>query len=80
MKNQKQIDIYRKAKSDLELKGEIDYDLLTKEYKLEPKDLSKGVHVRLMLDGTVMFIDPDDDYLWEEVDQAYQDYKEGGKK
>lgn len=76
MENIKQKIIYELAREDLDKRGEVDYSSIRSTLGLDPHLASDGIHVRLMRDGTIMFINPEDDYLWEEVDRAIQDFEE----
>lgn len=76
MENEKETPIYQEAMIQLGFTGKIDYESLKKEFGLEPKLASDGIHVRIMLDGTILFINPEDDSQWEEVDKAIKDHKE----
>lgn len=80
MKNKKQEDIFNKAIEHLKSTGRINYDALIKEFGLEPELAPDGVHMRIMLDGTFLFINPLDDDLWEEVDQAISLFKKTKKQ
>lgn len=75
MKNEKKNNIYTRTLIQLKSYGKIDYESLIKEFGLDPKLAKDGVHVRLMMDYSVIMINPEDDEYWEEVDRAIGDFK-----